>query len=197
MACDRQGHSVHSMSFKAGSGGPGGHPSSPRSYHPHLGHACPLSSSGMKSAKCTPLQDLLPPEFGSRRSGPMREFSGGPSRASSQMMRSASLQMPQPPVDGVEDSTVTQWFRDADSDSDGRWGSERCGNVCAVRKHSQGQGHAWIESKPTAWSKCSTNQSVWPPGVCVVLAAWPPLTVFQGGRSRGSSLLPALWLVIC
>ncbi|KFM27761.1 Type I inositol 1,4,5-trisphosphate 5-phosphatase 12 [Auxenochlorella protothecoides] len=28
--------------------------------------------------------------------------------------------MPQPPVDGVEDSTVTQWFRDADSDSDGR-----------------------------------------------------------------------------
>ncbi|RMZ54465.1 hypothetical protein APUTEX25_002041, partial [Auxenochlorella protothecoides] len=64
--------------------------------------------------------DLLPPEFGSRRSGPMREFSGGPSRASSQMMRSASLQMPQPPVDGVEDSTVTQWFRDADSDSDGR-----------------------------------------------------------------------------
>uniref|UniRef100_A0A1D2A7E2 EH domain-containing protein n=2 Tax=Auxenochlorella protothecoides TaxID=3075 RepID=A0A1D2A7E2_AUXPR len=65
-------------------------------------------------------KDLLPPEFGSRRSGPMREFSGGPSRASSQMMRSASLQMPQPPVDGVEDSTVTQWFRDADSDSDGR-----------------------------------------------------------------------------
>lgn len=96
----------------------------------------------MKPAKCTPLQDLLPPEFGSRRSGPMREFSGGPSRASSQMMRTASLQMPQPAVDGVEDSTVTQWFRDADSDSDGRWGSGRCGNVCAARKHSQGQGHA-------------------------------------------------------